>query len=159
MNKAVPLSLKSSSFNTKETTFEDRLVRDFCISLHSPSPPRNQGTHTITILLRIPGKTPQTERVLQHITQHQRNEYQRMLDRCDHHRETDLMHHHTDKIDCRHTVRTECVRCDGVGAVLESSSNDEEHRNQKCLNEDSGLKEESTEDGIDQTNPDVNCLC
>ena len=60
------------------------------------------------------------------------------------------MHHHTSKIDRRHTVRTESVRRDGVGTVLESSSHEEKHRNQKCLDEDSGLKEESTEDWIDE---------
>ena len=60
------------------------------------------------------------------------------------------MHHHPAKIDRGHTVRTEGVRRDGVGTVLKSSSHEEKHWNQKCLNEDSGLKEESTEDGIDQ---------
>ena len=59
------------------------------------------------------------------------------------------MHHHTSKIDRGHTVRTEGVRCDGVGTVLKSSSHEEKHWNQKCLDEDSRLKEESAEDGID----------
>ena len=61
------------------------------------------------------------------------------------------MHHHTCKIDCGHAVRAECVGCDGIGAVLKSSSYEEKYWNQKSLNEDSGLKEESTEDRIDQT--------
>ena len=59
------------------------------------------------------------------------------------------MHHHTEKIDRRHTVRTEGVRRNDVGTVLKSSSHEEKHWNQKCLNEDSRLKEEPAKDWID----------
>ena len=61
------------------------------------------------------------------------------------------MRYNTEKVNGRQTIRSECVRCDGVYTVFKTSSKDEEYRNEKCLNEDSRLEEESSKEGIDQT--------
>ncbi len=65
------------------------------------------------------------------------------------------MHKNTIKVDCGHRVGTKRMRCDGVGAVLKSRSKDEKYRNQKGLDKDSRLKEESTDNGIYQ----AKCYC
>ena len=61
------------------------------------------------------------------------------------------MHKNTGKVNCGHSVRSEGVGCDGVRTILETSSNDEEHGNKKSLKEDSGLKEESTEERVNKS--------
>ena len=78
-----------------------------------------------------------------------------MLDRCNHNRETNLVHHHPEKIDRGHTIRTKGVRRNGICSILKTSSHNEKYRNQKRLDEDARLKEKSTEDGVDQTK----CSC
>ena len=73
-----------------------------------------------------------------------------MFDRCDHNTEAYFVHHHTGKVDNGHAVRAEGVRYDGVCTVLEQRSPDKENGNQQCLNKDSRLKEETTENRICQ---------
>ena len=58
------------------------------------------------------------------------------------------MHENTYKVYCGHAVRSERVRSDGIGTVLEASPNDEEDGNQTGLNREIRLEEETTENGI-----------
>ena len=61
------------------------------------------------------------------------------------------MHENTCKVDCGHTVRSERVRSDGIGTVLEASPNDEKEGNQTGLNREIRLEEETTKEGICET--------
>ena len=77
-----------------------------------------------------------------------------MLDRRDHDRQADFVHDDTKKVDGRHTVRSKGVRRNCVCAVLEASSKNEEDGNQTGLDDETGLKKDTTENGVGETKGD-----
>ena len=64
------------------------------------------------------------------------------------------MHEDTGKVDDGHTVRSKGVRCNCICAVLEASSKNEKNGNQTGLNKESGLKEDTTKEGIHESKGD-----